>query len=368
MNRHITWIVLLVVALGINAGTARAQAYSSNVTATQVHATANHWGNSKSHLLIDTVTITTPLSVSRASWTTEGSYVKNSSRINSYDVGLHCLLSPGLENGGCEPGRLYTHTGPLLSSQTHPAKDSAVSVPLIADKNTVCQSYPCLLPIGTYSVTTATSEKADKTLSIWGDGSFLLRGGADFHLGNSFNDPAMPDNVVIAGYVKDEPSSVFEAGNTHVTLAVTMLNGQSVSNNLYGFAPGMRILVAGLTSGAGGPGDPCDGYRMVDNNVTSTTITYTIPGSYTCKLEAKTDGSDTCGGQPSTKGASGYACVGAGLPPTLGKLIAERQNPGGQPNGYYCFVDVPDRVCRRVNFVGPAGPQPGAHSLGFMFY
>ncbi len=264
------------------------------------------------------------------------------------------------------PGRLYTHTGPLLSSQTHPRKDRAVSFPLVADQNTVCQSYPCTLPVGTYSLTTGTSETARRTLSIWGDGSFLDRGGAEFHVGNSFNDFAIPDNVIIAGYVAQEPSNSVSGGNTQVTLAVTMLNGQQVSGSGNGFARGMRILVAGLSSGTGGTGDPCNGYSTV-NEVTSTTLTYTVQGSHTCKLEGATDRSDTCNDLPSGD-APGYACVGAGLPPMLGKLIVNEQNPNGQLNGYYCYVDVPDRGCERNSYVGPAGPQPGAHSLGFMIY
>jgi hypothetical protein len=47
-------------------------------------------------------------------------------------------------------------------------------------------------------------------------------------------------------------------------------------------------------------------------------------------------------------------------------LIADQQDPNGQLNGYYCFVD--GRGCERGSFVGPAGPQKGAHSLGFMIY
>ncbi|MFZ0685487.1 MAG: hypothetical protein WAM89_08070 [Terriglobales bacterium] len=369
MKTQLALILLLVGAsLTGETGILRGQTYSSYVTATQIHATANHWGNSMSHLLIDTVTITVPVAVSRASWTTEGAYTSVPSRINSYDVGLHCLISPGPDQGGCEPGRLYTHTGPLLSLQTHPQCDSAVSVPLVADANTVCTSYPCVLPVGTYSLTTASSETPTKTLGIWGDGSYFTRGGAEFHLGNSFNDAALPYNVMIAGYVQEEPAITTSGGNTQVTLTVTMLDGQPVSGSPNGFAPGMRILVAGLTSGTGGPSDPCNGYNTVDDNVTSTTITYTIQGSYTCALEGKTDGSDTCNGIPAAEDAPGYGCVGAGLQPMLGKLIADQQNPNGQPNGYYCFVDGPAWGCQRNNFVGPAGPQKGAHSLGFMIY
>lgn len=369
MKRHLALILLVVGAsLAVGTGIAAGQAYSSYVTGTQIHATANHWGNSLSHLLIDTVTITVPVSVSRASWTTAGTYTQNPSRINSYDVGLHCLLSPGPEQGGCQPGKLYAHTGPLLSSQTHPKSDSSVSVPLVADQNTVCKSYPCVLPIGTYSLTTASSETATKTLSIWGDGSYFARGGAEFHLGNSFNDAAIPYNVMIAGYVQEEPAITKFGRNTQVTLTVTMLDGQPVSGSQNGFAPGMRMLVAGLTSGTGGPSDPCNGYHTVNDNVTSTTITYTIDGFYTCELEGKTDGSDTCDGFPTADGATGYGCVGAGLPATLGMLIADQQDPNGQPNGYYCFVGGPAWGCQRCNFVGPAGPQKGAHSLGFMIY
>ncbi len=169
MKRQLALILLVVGAsLAVGTGIAPGQAYSSYVTGTQIHATPNHWGNSRSHLLIDTVTITVPVSVSRASWTTAAAYTQHPSRINIYDVGLHCLLSPGPEQGGCEPGKLYTHTGPLLPSQTHPKSDISVSVPLVADQNTVCESYPCVLPVGTYSLTTASSETMSKTLSIWG--------------------------------------------------------------------------------------------------------------------------------------------------------------------------------------------------------
>lgn len=367
MKRQFALTLLLAVAsLAVGTMMVHGQSYSSYVTATQVHSTANHWGNSKSHLLIDTFTIAAPITVSRASWTPEGAYTRVPSRINSYDVGLHCLLSPGPERGGCQPGRLYTHTGPLLSSQTHPKKDRPVSFPLVADQNTVCKSYPCTLPVGTYSLTTGTSETGGLTPGIWGDGSFLVRGGAEFHIGNSFNDFAIPDNVIVAGYVRDDPSNAITGGNTQVTLAVTMLNGQPASGSGNGFARGMRILIAGLTSGTGGPSDACNGYSTVDE-VTSTTLAYTIHGSYNCKLEGKTDGSDTCNDLPA-KGARGYACVGAGLPPMLGKLIAAQKDSDGQSNGYYCFEDVPERACERNSYVGPAGPQPGAHSLGFMIY
>jgi hypothetical protein len=369
MKSQFALILLLVGAvLTMGLGAARGQSYSSFVTATQIHSTNNLWGNSRSHLLIDTVTITIPVAVSRASWTPGGTYTKALSRINSYDVGLHCLISPGPDQHGCEPGRLYTHTGPLLSSQTHPIKDRSVSVPLVADTNTVCKSYPCILPLGTYSVTTGTSETFARTLSLWGDGSYLTRGGAEFHLGNSFNHAGLPDNVIIAGYVQEDPSITFSDGDTHVTLTLTMLNGQPVNGTPNGFGPRMRILVAGLTSGTGGPGDPCNGYNTVDDNVTSTTITYRIHGSHTCKIEGKTDGSETCDGLPNKEGVAGYACVAAGLPPTLGKLIAEQQNPNGQSNGYYCFVGAADSACQRDTFVGPGGPQPGAHSLGVIFY
>ena len=53
--------------LMVMAGAALGQTYSSYVTGTQIHATANHWGNSPSHHLIDTVTIAVPVAVSRAS-------------------------------------------------------------------------------------------------------------------------------------------------------------------------------------------------------------------------------------------------------------------------------------------------------------
>jgi len=368
MKSQFALIPLLIGAvLAMGMATARGQSYSSFVTATQIHSTANHWGNSRSHLLIDTVTITIPVAVSRASWTPEGMYTIAQSRINSYDVGLHCLISPGPDHNGCEPGRLYTHTGPLLSTQTHPIKDRSVSIPLVADTNTVCKSYPCTLPVGTYSITTGTSETFPRTLSLWGDGSFFARGGAEFHLGNSFNHAGLPDNVIIAGYVQENPSITFSGGDTHVTLTVEMLNGQMVNGTLNGFGPGMRILVAGLTSGTGGSGDPCNGYDTVDD-VTSTTITYRVHGSHACKLEGKTDGSETCDGVPTAVGAPGYACVAAGLPPTLGTLVAEQQNPNGQSNGYYCFVGASEKACQRDTFVGPSGPQRGAHSLGFIFY
>ncbi len=61
MKRQFGLNLLLAGAiLAAGTGSARGQTYSSYVTATQVHATANHWGNSKSHLLIDTLTVTVP--------------------------------------------------------------------------------------------------------------------------------------------------------------------------------------------------------------------------------------------------------------------------------------------------------------------
>ena len=366
MKRQLSLILLLLgVGLGFGTTIAHGQTYSSYVTPTQIHATANHWGNSPSHHLIDTITITVPIAVSHASWNPAGAYTRSPSRINIYDAGLHCLMSPGPKSGGCKPGLLYTHTGPLLSSQTNPKSDWQVSVALVADHNTVCQSYPCTLPIGTYSLTTASSEEPINTMSLWADGSPLVRGGAEFHIGNSFGDPA---NAMIAGYVQEAPGIVISGGNTQVTLTVTMLDGQAVSDSYTGFGSGMRILVAGLTGGTGGPSDPCNGYHAVDGNVTTTTITYTVPGSYTCTIEGKTDGSETCNGLPAANGAPGYGCVSAGLPATLGMLIAEQQNPAGQVNGYYCYVNGPSQSCQRNNFVGPAGPQPGAHSVGIVIY
>ncbi len=367
MNRQLASLLLLLGASLVVSGIARGQTYSSYVTGTQIHAMANHWGNSQSHLLIDTVTITVPTTVSRASWTAANAYTRNLSMINIYDAGLHCLTSPGPELGGCEPGMLYTHTGPLLSWQTNPQANQQVSVPLVADQNTVCRSYPCNLPVGTYSLTTASSESGTNTMSLWADGSSLDKGGAEFHIGNSFVIAASPDDVMIAGYASEEPQITFSGGNTQVAVPVTMLDGQSVSDSETGFAPGMRILVAGMTSGTGGPNDPCNGYHLVDS-VSSTAITYTIAGTYQCTLEGKADGSETCNGLPAAKGAQGYACIGAGLPPMFGKLIADQQNPDGEFNGYYCFVGGASWGCRRDSFVGPAGPQSGAHSVGIMIY
>jgi hypothetical protein len=366
MKRQVALILLLLGAvLALGTGAARGQTYSSYVTGTQIHATANHWGNSPSHHLIDTVTIAVPLAVSRASWAPAGAYTSDSSLINIYDAGLHCLLSPGPLLGGCEPGRLYTHTGPLLSSQTNPQSVKQVSVPLVADQNTVCQSYPCTLPVGTYSLTTASSEAGAKTMGLWADGSVLIRGGGDFHIGNSFGIPA---NAMIAGYVQEAPGIAISGGNTQVTLTVTMLDGQAVSDSHTGFGPGMRILVEGLTSGTGGPTDPCNGYHTVESDVTAASIAYTVPGTYPCTLEGKTDGTETCNGLPAASGAQGYGCVAAGLPPALDELIADRQNPNGQFNGYYCYVSGPPSGCQRNSFVGPAGPQSGAHSVGIMIY
>ena len=363
--RQVTLILLLFGGLALATGVARGQTYSSYVTGTQIHATANHWGNSPSHHLIDTVTIAVPVAVSRASWTPSGTSDDDLSKINIYDAGFHCLLSPGPELGGCEPGMLYTHTGPLLSSQTNPRSNRQVSVPLVADQNTVCRSYPCTLPIGTYSLTTGSSEVGAKTMGLWSDGSLTVTGGADFHIGNSFGIPA---NAMIAGYVQEDPGIAISGGNTLVTLIVTMLDGQAVSDSHTGFGPGMRILVEGLTSGTGGLSDRCNGYHSVDANVTTTTITYTISGVHTCTLEGKTDGTETCDGHPDGKGAQGYGCVGAGLPPMLDKVIADQQNPDGQFNGYYCYVDGPPANCQRDGFVGPSGPQSGAHSVGIMIY
>ncbi len=365
MKRPVALILLLLgTGLTVGTGVAPGQAYSSYVAGTQVHSAANNWGNSPNHHLLDTVTITVPVSVSRASWSTGNVYTLRNSLINIYDAGLHCLISPGPLLGGCKPGMLYTHTGPLLSSQTNPQGDTQVSVPLVADQNTVCPSYPCTLPVGTYSLTTGSSEVGANTMTLWGDGSNQTGGGAEFHIGNS---PGDPGNAFIAGYVQQAPWIVISGGNTLVTLTVTMLNGQAVSDRYTGFGPGMRILVAGLTSGTGGQSDPCNGYNTV-NNVTATTITYMVAGSYTCTLEGKTDGTETCNGLPTANGAPGYGCVGAGLPPTLGKLIADQQNPNGQLNGYYCYVGGSASECQRSNFVGPAGPQSGAHSVGIVIY
>jgi hypothetical protein len=368
MNRQVALTLLTLILFGMaltgGAGIARAQAYSSYVAGTQIHATANHWGNSPNHHLLDTITITTPLPVSRASWNAGNVYTSQKSMINIYDAGLHCLLSPGPLLGGCLPGMLYTHTGPLLSAQTNPQANAQISVLLVADQNTVCASYPCTLPVGTYSLTSGSSEVNANTMTLWGDGSGTTGGGTEFHIANSFGDPG---NAFIAGYVQQAPSIVLSNGNTQVTLTVTMLNGQAVSDKYTGFAAGMRILIAGLTSGAGGQGDPCNGYSTV-NSVTATTITYTVAGASTCALEGKTDGTQTCNGLPAAIGAAGYACVAAGLPPTLGKLIALQQNPNRQPNGYYCYVGGTAAECQRNNFVGPGGPQSGAHSIGIIFF
>ena len=172
---------------------------------------------------------------------------------------------------------------------------------------------------------------------------------------------------MIAGYVQLAPTSAISGTNTQITLPITMLNGQAVSDSHTGFGPGMRILVAGLSSGTGGSSDPCNGYQVVNGGVTATTISYTVPGSFTCVLEGKTDGSQTCNGLPAASGAPGYGCVAAGLPPALGKVIVEQQNSDGQLNGYYCYVGT-SAGCHRSNFVGPAGPQPGAHSVGIAIY
>jgi hypothetical protein len=365
MSRQVTLIPLLLGAgLAIGAGIASGQAYSSYVAGTQVHSAANHWGNSSTHHLLDTVTITVPVAVSQASWNAGSNYTSQKSLINIYDAGLHCLSSPGPLLGGCKPGMLYTHTGPLLSMQTNPQANLQVTVPLVADQNTVCSSYPCTLPIGTYSLTTGSSEVAANTMTLWSDGSALIKGGTEFHIGNSFGDPS---NSFIAGYVQQPPAIVVSGGNTLVTLTVTMLNGQQVSDRVTGFAAGMRILVTGLTSGTGGRNDPCNGYKIV-NSATPTTVSYQVTGTSACALEGMTDGTETCGGFPATSGSQGYACVGAGLPPTLGRVIANQQSPSGQLNGYYCYVGGPSSACQRNNFVGPAGPQTGAHSVGIIIY
>src|SRR5208282_1408786 len=228
MKRQVALILLLLGAsLAVGTGAARGQTYSSYVTGTQIHSTANLWGNSLSHHLIDTVTISVPVAVSRASWTPAGAYTAHLSLINIYDAGLHCLISPGPKLGGCQPGMLYTHTGPLLSSQTNPQANTQVSVPLVADQNTVCQSYPCTLPVGTYSLTTGTSELAADAMSLWSDGSTQTHGGGEFHIGNSFGDPA---NAFVAGYVTSASSST-SGGDTQVILNTTMLvSGQPISS------------------------------------------------------------------------------------------------------------------------------------------
>jgi hypothetical protein len=359
-------LIILLPLNGLSAGTgvAFAQAYSSYISGTQIHSAASNWGNSPTHHLLDTVTLSAPLSVSTASWDAANVYTSQKSMINIYDAGLHCLLSPGVLVGGCMPGMLYAHTGPLLSSQTNPKANTQVSVPLVADQNTVCSSYPCKLPVGTYSLTTGSSEISAHTMSLMSDGSNFGSGGTDFHIANSFGDPG---NAFIAGYVQQAPTLTIIGSNTMVTLTVTMLNGQAASDKYTGFAGGMRILVAGLISGSGGPTDPCNGYNTV-SSVTATTITYVVANATQCMLEAKTDGSETCNGLPAASGAPGYACVAAGLPPVLGKLIANQKNPNGQLNGFFCYVGAAAAECQRNNFVGPAGPQSGAHSVGITIY
>jgi hypothetical protein len=337
---------LLSVGIGLSVGRGLAIAqttYSSYVAGTQIHAAGNHWGNSDTtHHLLDTVTITVPTTVSRASWYAASAYTLDSSLINIYDAGLHCLAAP---SGGCTPGSLYAHTGPLLSSQTNPTANTMISFPLVSDQNTVCSSYPCTLPVGTYSLTTGTSATAAKSMTLWSDGSTLTSGGAEFHIGNSFGDPA---NAFIAGYVTGV-SSTPSGQNTQVTLDTTMLvSGQTISS----FAAGMTILVAGLTP------TQCNGLQNLTSvGVASNTLVYTISGSHTCAL-----GADTC------DGVTG-GCVGAGLPPRLQRLIADQQNPvSGQFDGYYCYVGGASSECQRNNFVGPSGPQSGAHSVGITIY
>jgi hypothetical protein len=130
-------LIILLPLNGLSAGTgvAFAQAYSSYISGTQIHSAASNWGNSPTHHLLDTVTLSAPLSVSTASWDAANVYTSQKSMINIYDAGLHCLLSPGVLVGGCMPGMLYAHTGPLLSSQTNPKANTQVSVPLVADQN-----------------------------------------------------------------------------------------------------------------------------------------------------------------------------------------------------------------------------------------
>lgn len=364
MNKRRLQMLFALGTMLIGVPSVEAQAYSSYVSGTQIHASASLWGNSSTHHLLDTVTITVPVAVSRASWSSGNAYTFQKSLINIYDAGLHCLISPGPSLGGCQPGRLYVHTGPLLSSQTNPQQNAQVSVPLVADQDTVCKSYPCILPVGTYSLTTGTSETAAHAMTLWSDGSTSMNGGAEFHIGNSFGDPA---NAFIAGYVQQSSTVVLANGSSQVTLNVSMLNGQSASDSNTGFSPGMRFLVAGLTSGFGGPSDPCNGYSTV-SSVSAGTITYIVAGSPSCTVEGNTDGSETCNGLPSASGAPGYACVAAGLPAHLSKVIVDQKNANGQPSGYYCYVAGTAAECQRNNFVGPAGPQSGAHSVGIMIY
>jgi len=272
MKRQVTLILLLFgMNLTAGMGVAGGQTYSSNVTGTQVHASGNHWGNSNTtHHLLDTVTIPVAISVSRASWNAGGAYTSQPSLINIYDAGRHCLF------GNCQSGRLYTHTGPLLSSQTNPQSNTQVSVPLVADPNTICQSFPCMLPAGTYSLTTGSSELAANTMSLWSDGSTRTSGGAEYHIGNSFGNVA---NEFIAAAVSGV-SSVPSGGNTTVTLTTTALTGQSSA-----FLTGMTVLVAGLKSGSGGPTDPCNGLHVLSS---ASPLQYTISGSLTCNFDGNT--------------------------------------------------------------------------------
>ena len=357
MKSQVT-LILLLLGMNLTMGMtiAGAQTYSSYVAGTQVHASGNHWGNSNgTHHLLDTVTILVPVAVSSASWNPASQYNMPSTRslINIYDAGLQCLIAPA---GGCVPGKLYTHTGPLLSKQTNLNAGVQVAVPLADDANTVCPSYPCTLPIGTYSLTSGSSELAADTMSLWSDGSTFGSGGAEFHIGNSFGNTA---NEFVTAAVTGV-SSTSGGGNTTVTLTTAPLGGQSSA-----FVAGMKVRVAGLNSGTGGPIDPpCNGLFTV-SSYSAPHLVYTITGStVTCNIDTSS-ANNTCGDSATQTPPLGQvACVGAGLPKTLGQLIVEQHS--NQRDGYYCYQDGSE--CARGGFVGPAGTQTGAHSVGIMIY
>ena len=344
-RRFVLTLVIVGISLTIETSVAVGQAYSSYVAGTQVHASANHWGNSNTtHHLLDTVTIPVAISVSRASWN-PGSAASATSLINIYDAGLQCLAGDCGGSDGSKIGKLYTHTGPLLASQTNPQAGVQVSRALVADQNTICTSYPCTLPAGTYSLTSGSSEIAAITMTLWSDGSTRTSGGAEYHIGNSFGNVA---NEFIAAAVSGVSSTVL-GGNTTVTLTTTAVTGQSTA-----FTSGMTVLVGGLTSGTGGPTDPCNGLHVLTS---ASPLKYTISGSHSCTFDGNTNNS--CGDYPGNNSAA-VGCVGAGLPPSLGQLIVD------QGNGYYCYQDGSE--CARSGFVGPAGTQTGAHSVGITIY
>jgi hypothetical protein len=322
------------------------QPYQGIGPATQIHASANHWGNSTdSGMLINSVYYPFGLLTSRVAWEAGGA---NSTVINSYDVGLYCL------SGSCQAGRLYAHTGPLLGTYTNPSANAVRFAQWVSnDGGTVCQTIPCALPPGMYSMSTGTSEMPSASVTIWGDGSTLLDGGAEFHNINTTSDPS---DSYVSGWASSVSNTHPTGSTTQVTVMTHMLqelNGQTVgclsSAGCDGFQPGQQILVTGL-DGAG-----CSGHQVVDSADPGSPapLKFTINANVTCTLTQSTSG---CSSHVNT------ACVAYGLPPQLNKIPDLTQ----LSNGFYCFPSP--AACSRNAPPGPAGPQSASHSVGFTAY